>query len=102
MNTSIELLRWRKVNNSYYPIITIDGIEAECDLQITTPQTDEDLQEYQEQYGFEIEYGRWYYFDGECYHNEYDDNPNPHNPFRVFMAEEVDSALFKLNNNQAP
>ncbi|WP_257275131.1 hypothetical protein [Endozoicomonas sp. SESOKO4] len=87
---------WLEVNGCHTPTFQLGGHALDTDISVETADH-EDFEYYEQNYGSELEEGRYYYYDGELYHDEMSPY-REHDEFSQFIASEVNARIWDLNN----
>ncbi|WP_163371041.1 hypothetical protein [Endozoicomonas acroporae] len=89
-------ISWNDEKGFYRPKIDLDSIPIEFnEILIVQPDDSKNwLAEYLENYGVELNPSQFYYYDGECFHEEMRGTKYG---FSAWLAEEVNGKLAELN-----
>ena len=87
---------WTVEGEVHFPKFNIGGYELKTNITVEKPDSD-DIVGYEAMYGYELEEGRYYYCDEECYYSEMQYREG--DEFSEFMAAEVDERVSELNRS---
>ena len=85
---------WTTEDDVHIPEFTIGGYKLNTNITVEKADPD-DFEGYEEMYGDELEEGRYYYCDGECYHWEM--RYREGDVCSEFIADEVNGRVSELN-----